>query len=310
MLASPRLAFALSLLASAPAAAELPPLPGCQAIQERIDLLAEPEEKRHTLCISPGIVTTWLFDASLPPGAIGLDVEAQQEVVLLQAGRLVTLLPSEKLMPGRRLNMMVRFDDGAAPTSIAFELVVHPARAHRQVEVFRRRRTVESYQQALRVKEAEVQQCHEENAQLRATQGRLDGLRGLRSAELMSDLGVAATVLTRSVTSRPGSKVEVLRAVSFRSVERVAVEVELDLTALAGGKAWNAEGAALVGPSGRELPVLGVWQEPREARSQVVMVEAKAAPGEAQGTFTLKLWEHGGARSVTLQGVTFPQLPP
>lgn len=308
MFASPPLAFAFSLLASAPAAAELPPLPDCQAIHERIDLLAEPEEKRHTLCISPGIVTAWLFDAPLPPGAIRLDVE-DQEVVLIQAGHLVTLLPSEKLMPGRRLNMTVRFDDGAAPTSVTFELVVHPARAHRQVEVFRRKRTVESYQQALKVKEAEAEQCHEENAQLRAAQGRLNGLRGLRSAKLMSEKGVAATVITNSVTS-PESRLRVLRAVSFRSRARVAVEVELDLTALTGGKAWNAEGAALVGPGGRELPVLGVWQEQLADGSHVVMVEAEAGPEKAQGTFTLKLWEHGGARPVTLQGVTFPQLPP
>jgi hypothetical protein len=38
------------------------------------------------------------------------------------------------------------------------------------------------------------------------------------------------------------------------------------------------------------------------------MVEAEALPGEAQGTFTLQLWDRGGTRTVTLDGVMFPPL--
>jgi uncharacterized protein (TIGR02268 family) len=101
-------------------------------------------------------------------------------------------------------------------------------------------------------------------------------------------------------------------ATNYRSRARVAVELQLELTAPAGLKAWEAEGAALVGPGGRELPVLEVWQAepitPGEERTRVVMVEAEALPNEAQGTFTLKLWGAGGTRSVTLDGVTFPPL--
>jgi len=309
VLASPPLALALSLFASAPAATEEPPLPSCQAIHERIDLPAEAEEKVHTLCLSPGVLTAWLFDAPLPSGAVHLELE-DEEGGLIQAGPLVTLLPSEKLMPGRRLTMRVRFDDGAAPTSVTFALVVHPARAHRQIEVFRRKRTVESYQQELKVKEAEAQQCHEEITQLWAAPVRLGGLYGLRSAGLMGNKGVAATSIFKSATARAGNLFELQNGVSFRSEARVAVEVEVKLTTLAGGETWKAEGAALVGPGGRELPLLGVWQQPTAVQSHVVMVEAGAEAQEAQGTFTLKLWEHGGARPITIQGITFPQLPP
>jgi hypothetical protein len=35
----------------------------------------------------------------------------------------------------------------------------------------------------------------------------------------------------------------------------------------------------------------------------------QAKPKEAQGTFTLKLSDRGGTRTVTFPGVTFPQLP-
>lgn len=77
-----------------------------------------------------------------------------------------------------------------------------------------------------------------------------------------------------------------------------------------GRQGLECGGAALVGTGGRELPLVGVWQEPTAVQSHVVMVEAAALPEGAQGTFTLKRWEHGGARPITIQGITFPRLPP
>jgi uncharacterized protein (TIGR02268 family) len=311
VLASTPAALALTLLAAVPDVTQVPPLPDCQALQERVDLSPEPEGKAHELCISPGIVTTWLFEDSLPPGAVHLEVEAK-DVMLVQVGRVVTLLPSERLIPGQRVNMTVRFDDGAAPASASFVLVVHPARAQRQVEVFRQKRTMASYQQALQAREAEAQQCHEQNAQLRAAQGRPDGLRGLRGAGLMGQGGVAFRKLNRGVTTRPGSVLKAPVATSYRASARVAVEVQLTLLAPVGTEPWEAEGAVLIGPGGRELPVLGVWQEAPvtlgEEGEHFVMVEAEAKPEEAQGTFTLKLWGKGGMSPLTLDGVRFPPL--
>ncbi len=312
MPASTPAALALALLAGPPDVAALPPLPDCHAVQELIELPPEPGPQVHALCISPGIVTTWIFEAALAPGAVKLEM-AERDVLLEQAGRVVTLLPAENLRPGRRLNMTVRFDDGAAPARATFGLVVHPARAHRQVEVFRHRRTVESYQQALRTKEAEARQCHEDNAKLRTTHGRLDGLRGLFSAKLMGRGGVEASNITFSATVRPGGELAAWLVDSYRSEARVAVAAKLRLTARAGVQPWEAEGAALVGPGGRELPVLGVWQmEPISTGTPdgaTVVVEAAAQAHEAQGAFTLKLWDSGGTRTVTIDGVTFPQLP-
>lgn len=37
-----------------------------------------------------------------------------------------------------------------------------------------------------------------------------------------------------------------------------------------------------------------------------MVVEAEATAEEARGTFTLKVWEAGGTRTVTIGGVTFP----
>lgn len=232
---------------------------------------------------------------------------------MAQAGSVVTLVPAGSLMPGRRIHMTVHFGDGAAPSRADFVLVVHPAWGQRQVEVFRRKRTVESYQQALKEKETEAQQCREQNAQLRAAQGRPDGLRGLRSAGLMGQLGVASHDISARVTHRPGSALLAKWAVSYRSEARVVVEVRLELTAPEGGKAWEAAGAALIGPGGRELRVLPVWQEapitPGENSQRLIMVEAEAQPHEAQGSFILKLWDRGFTRTVILDRVMFPPLP-
>jgi hypothetical protein len=37
-----------------------------------------------------------------------------------------------------------------------------------------------------------------------------------------------------------------------------------------------------------------------------VIVEAAATASEARGRYTLRLWEAGGGRSITVEGVTFP----
>jgi hypothetical protein len=59
------------------------------------------------------------------------------------------------------------------------------------------------------------------------------------------------------------------------------------------------------------VPVLPLWQAAPIALGefQSVVVEAEATKKEAQGPFTLKLWEAGGPRSVIVEGVVFP-VPP
>jgi hypothetical protein len=45
---------------------------------------------------------------------------------------------------------------------------------------------------------------------------------------------------------------------------------------------------------------------PGQARLALVIVEAKAEAGEAQGPFSLTLWEEEGTRKIVLDKVTFP----
>jgi hypothetical protein len=55
--------------------------------------------------------------------------------------------------------------------------------------------------------------------------------------------------------------------------------------------------------------VLTPWQEETSgynAESFRVVIEAEATEQEARGSFTLKVWNEDGTRSLILSGVTFP----
>lgn len=67
--------------------------------------------------------------------------------------------------------------------------------------------------------------------------------------------------------------------------------------------------AELVGPGRRALRVKPPWQrEPlrEEAEDRRVVIKAEATEAETTGTFTLKVWNEDGTRSIILTGVTFP----
>ncbi|WP_224361259.1 DUF2381 family protein [Hyalangium versicolor] len=301
-----------AVLAATPGVEAAPSPPDCEAAPQPLVLSAEPSTP-PVLCLGPDTATTLLFDTPLAPGAV--EVQAtEQELRLAQGPGVVTLVPSARLLPGEWRKLTVRFGDGAAPAMVTVLLYVHPARAARQVEVQRKPRTVESYQREVAEQKEQVRQCQEENAQLRDFQDKPEGLRGLVSAGLMGgDLGgISSENLSlppRRYTVRKGSALKPARVWSYRSSTRVAVELRLQL--LSGEPPWVAEGATLVDAHGRELPVLPPWQAAPIALGwlQSVVVEAEASTTEAQGSYTLKLWEAGGARSVTVEGVVFPPAP-
>ncbi|WP_275899240.1 DUF2381 family protein [Pyxidicoccus caerfyrddinensis] len=76
-----------------------------------------------------------------------------------------------------------------------------------------------------------------------------------------------------------------------------------------GAQPWSAVGAMLTDRTGMELNVLPVWQrgsEEMDRMQQHIVVEALATREEAQGSFTLKLWEADKGRTVSLSGISFP----
>jgi uncharacterized protein (TIGR02268 family) len=76
-----------------------------------------------------------------------------------------------------------------------------------------------------------------------------------------------------------------------------------------GPKPWTPVEAVLRGPNGEELKPLPLWKPkpilPGPAGG-LVMVEVEATKKQAQGAYTLTLWD-ADRRAVTLENVTFPQ---
>ena len=120
----------LTLFAAPVDAAERMPLPTCAVGTRYIELIADAPSKTPEVCIRPELTLTLLFDAKLAR----VEVEGWERFrrVKLVDDTLV-LVASEALHDGERVLVTVYFQDGAAPTSATFVLVVHPSQAERQV---------------------------------------------------------------------------------------------------------------------------------------------------------------------------------
>jgi uncharacterized protein (TIGR02268 family) len=219
-------------------------------------------------------------------------------------------------MQGERVPVSVTFEDGAAPASVRFLLVVHPSEAARQVVVTRQPRSLESYREGEQQARAEARQCREDKVRLEAECNGQRGLLGLLAQGLLGEGGIASKHITRSVISRPDNTLRSMMAISYRSdtirleggqkVVRLAVAQQLQNN---GSTPWTPGGAVLVGPKGEEWKVLGVWTQepiaPGEKRS--VGVEVEVPEEAARGTFTLKWWgQEASSGSEHFDGVTFP----
>jgi len=297
----------LALLTAPAEATERAPLPTCEAGTRYIELTADAPSKTPEVCIRPELSINLFFEAKLAR----VEVEGRERFRRVKAvDDMLTLVASEALHDGERVPVTVYFQDGAAPASATFVLVVHPSQAERQVEVSRRERTVASLRQGEQQARAEAQHCREEKARLQAECSGQGGLTGLIANGWLGLTGVVARWL-EDVTARPGSSLVAQKVISYRTVGpkgrgRLAVEMELRNR---GTVTWTPTGAALVGAKREALPGLTVWplKPIPPGTSLRIVVELDATESEAQGTFTLKLWGgQDGAGSVALDGVTFP----
>ena len=277
----------------------------CQSVRH-LEILATASGEAQRVCISPGQTTVFSFDTPLAPGAITL--EGADGFTWVEPGTsTLKLIPSDKAQLGRELRVTVRFVDSAAPSSATFVLVAHAAEAASLVEVHRRTRSAESYQQELREKEEEARQLREENARLRMNKEGPGGLTGLLVSGSMDMGGVTAQNLTEAVMTASTGALQVRRLRSFRSTGRVAIE--LLLRSPKDAPAWTVAGATLIheGKQGQGLKVLSLWQQAPTAleHNKRVIVEAES-PGDAnQGPYTLRLWDTEGQRAITVAHLTF-----
>jgi uncharacterized protein (TIGR02268 family) len=293
----------LALLTAPAEATERAPLPTCEAGTRYIELTADAPSKTPEVCIRPELSLTLFFDAKIA----SVEVEGRERFRRVKlVDDTLTLVASEALHDGERAPVMVYFEDGAAPTSATFVLVVHPSQAERQVEVSRHERTVASLRQGEKLARAEAQQCREDKARLQAECSGQGGLTGLIVNGWLGETGVVARWLKAAAT-RPEDPLAAWKVITYRAVGpegrgRLAVELELFNR---GTVTWTPAGAALVGSTHEGLTVWPLEPLP-PGESRRVVVELNATESEARGTYTLKLWAEAGSGSVSLDGVTFP----
>jgi uncharacterized protein (TIGR02268 family) len=304
--ASPTVLLALALITGATATAQ-PNLAPCEPGPRRIELNTEPTGKVPELCIGAGLSTTFTFEG----GELfveGVSVEGRDRFTRVEvSATMLRLVPSESVAPGERFKLTVRFKDGAAPASAIFWLEVYPGQAEPLVEVYRQKRTVESCQQEVKEKQAQLRQCREDNARLQAEKSGPGGLAQLIATRLMGREGVFAKTLNSIAKPHSANALEVMDVHSYRSDRTVAVELLLATTEAA--PSWTAVKAELVGPGRRTLRNPRLWQErlsTTDTQQLRVVVEAEATGTEAQGSFTLTVWSEGGTGNIVVTGVTFP----
>jgi uncharacterized protein (TIGR02268 family) len=295
----------LLLAGGAPALAQSPSSSVGLSVR-RIELVSDDAQPAVEVAVSPGLSTVFLFDSEV--SREGLALEGRERFAMVDGGlNTLRLVPSEKISAGDRLKLTVRFQDGAAPASATFVLVAHPARSEAQVEVYRRKRGVETYQEEVRQARLEAEQLREENARLRAERSAPDGVTGLIATSVLNGRGIEFREVSKEVTQAPGGAAGKSFTYTYRTARRVAVEVTL--VHVGDAQPWTAMGATLRSKTNEELKVLRVWQSGPLAPSspnQRVVVEAEAASESPQGPFTLKLWDADQRRTVALGNVTFP----
>ncbi|WP_281255473.1 DUF2381 family protein [Cystobacter ferrugineus] len=268
-----------------------------------IELTAGALAEMHEVQLSPGLMTTFVFDSDVRPDGMTLEDSGRFEVAELGKHTLA-LMPTENPRSEKPGALTVCFADEAAPACVSFRLLMHPVMAERQVRVLRHPRSASSL-------EAELREAHEENDRLRAELARLNA--GHDTPLGLAGMLVSGVVDERGMSCVPGDPVQPLGTVlitaefstcrtSTRAIVRVRVRNNSEMP-------WTAHGAKLVGPKGESWRG-SVWpEEPILPRTLAdLFIEARVEDVRTEGPFVLKLWEANGSRTVRLGRVVFPVL--
>ncbi|MFB1481956.1 DUF2381 family protein [Corallococcus sp. RDP092CA] len=254
--------------------------------------------------IGAGVSTTLLFDTDIQQDQVSLESRARFARVSTGSSVLV-LVPTHDLQPGEAVKLTVPFKDASStfPPRLSLTLVVDPGAVDRQVEVYRRARSAESYRQ-------EAQQLRVELERLRRERvPPVDGARaqtGFGGLLMMTSEFPGLSVqraLERFNCRRPCSLL-VVKASSYTSGARRAVKLSLKA---ADKKPWTIGRAVLVDRKGKEWPSLPPTQSgPITTESQAtVVLEFEVNSPELVG-YQLNVSDVDGTRTVQWSGIHFP----
>lgn len=301
----PSFILGLVLLQGAPLL-QPPTAAACKELQ-RIELELEPVAAAREICVSPGLMTNFVFDTRA-------EVDLQDEVRFLEVTRgrsTLSLLPPPDLTLGERLRLTAVLGDGAAQQRVTFSLVAQRGQATHQVEVYRDQRPRESLRRELAQEQAKNQQLRDELERTRAQFEQLQvklkqsgGLRDLIANKALSSKGIQ---LREFKEKEPGQSEGILSyewGSGCRSDSSIAAVVWLKNSS---PEPWTATEGSLVDAQGKELRGMKIRQDnpiaPNSGGS--VIVEVDALRSEALGELTLTLRDEG-SRGITIPGLKFP----
>ena len=308
---SPGGVLVVVLLAGAAKAADPAPVSRCAATA-RFDLATEFSEGAPGVCVSADEPTTFVFDSLLPPGAVEL-VPDNRSVGIAQGDDFVTVNPRRGFLPGERVKVTVRFADGAAPASATFWLVGHGGLGARRVEVFRQPRPPDVLEKERDEAQAEARQCQEDKARLLAERQGPGGLMGAVWLEATGSLAFKDFEWQVRQPSADALRVRAVWSYSYTlagDTRPASVAMRLRLQNPS-AEPWTLAGAALVDSTGEQVE-LAAWQQapiPANNGDGVVVVGIEGERAQLGCPCTLKLWEAGGPRTVTLRNIIFPVSP-
>jgi len=305
----------LLLLASPPDLEVRSPYPdACEESARSIALSAESTWGSIEVCTSAELTTTFVFDSEV--ARVVLQEEEEFRRLDVDEGTVV-LVPRRKSRLWKPFQMNVYFEGEAAPASVTFLMVPHPARLARQVEVFRFARPEEPCEREVRQLRKENASLAQEVERLRAeTRGQGSLTRLFTTGRMEPDSqGVVASNLSKSITRPPADTLSVEELLAYHySLELpeggealVREALVLRLTNI-GTRPWKTAKASLL-RDGVEVRPLEVWQpEPLAPKQRgLLILETELPEREAREKLTLQLWDEDGARSVTIGNVGLPE---
>ncbi|WP_434388148.1 DUF2381 family protein [Melittangium boletus] len=266
----------------------------------RLELAHDVSASPHEVCVSPGLVTSFVFDV---PAEV---VDLQEEVhftEIVRGPNLLSLMPPRDMQPGERLRLTVELK-GDVSRRLSFILVARQGWATHQVEVFQDTRTTESLRREGEQERARSRRLLQENERLRVEMQKMRGLSLLLSSGAVLGNDVPIRFLASTARSNSEGELSFFRGDTYRTMTSIAARLWLRNH---GSEPWVLKGASLVNEQGEEFKGMQ-WLQPTALAAHdtgFVVVEVDAEPSVAYGPLVLKLWDEHG-RSITLTPMVFP----
>ncbi|RKG75227.1 DUF2381 family protein [Corallococcus exercitus] len=296
LVALPVLLWSTCALAAAPVKKE-----GVGAL--RIEVGAE-DTGALPIHIGPGVSTTLLFDTDIQQDQVSLESRAQFARVSTGSAVLV-LIPSNDLPQGGSLKLSIPFKDAGStlPSRLSLTLVVDSGSVDRQVEVYRRARSAESYRLEVQQLRTELERLRQESASFVREKGEQPGLRGLlMSAEEPPGLAVLRVEMQQNC--KPPCLLLVEKSYLYSSGARLAVML---LLRSADKMPWRIGRAVLVDQQGKK------WESMPPAQSGPITAGAEAkvvlefdVNNPPTGRYQLNVSDVEGNRAMQWNGLKFP----